>query len=216
MRRSSWLAFVVLLMVTATASARGFRRATEVRPSNYYAPSYSFYYPVAPQVVYSYSVPTPVHVARPIYVEPTVRYAPPVTYTPAVTFAPPVDFTPITFATPAAAPAAEIEEPRLTPRPLPIERAAPSTSLRPGESFYSVTPGPRGRDTGDQYCSVAFWNLTRGALSVRIDGRDHVIGAGRRLTLELPRSFAWHVNGREAEATRIAAGHSTAEVFIRR
>ena len=51
-------------------------------------------------------------------------------------------------------------------------------------------------ERSDDRCSIAFWNLTGGALSLRINGRDHVLSAGRSLTLDLPRTFAWQVSGR--------------------
>ena len=104
------------------------------------------------------------------------------------------------------------------PVPSPSTPSAPPapSAARPGEPFYSVQPGPAGKDRADRRCSVAFWNLTGRPLSVRIAGKDHTLSTGRSLTLELPCVFAWQIEGREAEATRLPGGHPTAEVLIRR
>lgn len=187
MRRSLWLA---LLLLGLPVSAHGFGRsrgAVEVRPSYYYVPAYSYYVPVGPRVVY----PLP-----PVFV------APPITVSP--------------YATPVVAPASVSAEPPLADSPRASVGESASTSQRPAGSFYSVLLGPRGMERSDGRCSVAFWNLTGRTLSLRIDGRDHVLSAGRSLTLDLPRSFAWQVSGREPEATRIAGESTTAEVLIRR
>jgi len=149
-------------------------------------------------------VPRLVYPAAPVFV------APPLTVAPAATIVP--------YAFPVAAPASVVAEPPLADpaRRTTSDSSPPSASPRSGGSFYSVLPGPAGMERSDDRCSVAFWNLTGRTLAVRIDGRDHVLGAGRSLTLDLPRTFAWQVSGREAEATRVAAGSPTAEVLIRR
>jgi len=198
MRRSIWLALLFLTLATSTASAHGFgtsRRPVEARTSYYSVPSVVYYYSAAPRFVYS---------------APPVFAAPPIIFTPPVRFAP--------YASPVAAPSSVTGEPPLADpgRRSTGESSSPSTSLRSGGSFYSVLPGPRGMERSDDRCSIAFWNLTGGTLSLRIDGRDHVLSAGRSVTLDLPRTFAWQVSGREPEATRIAAGSATAEVLIRR
>src|SRR3954470_11355603 len=159
MRRSIWLALLLSALTAIPVSAHGSRRSVEVRPSYYYVPS-AVYYPAAPRLFYP---------AAPVFVAP------------AITVAPPVGFAP--YAYPVAAPAS-VEPPLAAPvRPSASESSASSTSQRPGGSFYSVLPGPRGMERSDGRCSIAFWNLTGRTLSLRIDGRDHVLTAGRSMTL---------------------------------
>ena len=87
--------------------------------------------------------------------------------------------------------------------------------MRPGESFYTLHPGPPGMDRTDDRCSVAFWNLSGRALTLKIEGREYSLSLGRSVTVELPRAFAWSVSGREVEASRVPAGHPSAEILIR-
>jgi hypothetical protein len=92
-----------------------------------------------------------------------------------------------------------------------------ATSLRPGERYYDVYSGAtRMTSASETSASVAFWNLTGQTMTLSVAGQTHVLAAGRSVTLDLPRSFTWQVPGRATETTQISAGHTTAEVLIRR
>src|SRR5262245_45252852 len=91
MRRSIWPVLLFLGLIALPASAHGFGRsrgAVEVRPSYYYVPTYSYYVPVGPRVVYPLP---PVFVAPPITVTP---YATPVVAPASVSVEPPLADTP--------------------------------------------------------------------------------------------------------------------------
>jgi hypothetical protein len=189
-RRSMSLAILVLILSATEVWANGFgfsRRTVEVRYPVYYSP------PIVYVPMY-YSVAPPVVFSAPL---PLVQYAVPQAAPPLGSLAPPVS----------------VPRPRVS-----TEVASPSgtTTHRPGDSAYSVLAGPAGMGRVDDRCSVAFWNLAGQTLTLRIDGREFSLPPGRSLTRDLPRNFAWHVGGRESEATHIPAGRPTAEILIHR
>ncbi len=187
-----WLlpALVLLALEGTPLRANGFGLVR--RPvevrSGYYVPS-TFYVPIASAPIALPISPIGVMPAQPVFLTP--------------------------FAVPFSAPPSTTAEPPLSPRPGP---SGTSTSLRVGESFYQLLPGPvRMEKEGDSdRCSVAFWNLTSQTLTLRINGRDVSLTPGKSATMELPPTFAWQIMGREGEATRIPGGRATAEVLIRR
>ena len=189
MKRLLLLALLLLALEVAPVQANGlglFRRPTEVRYS-YYTPAV-VYYPVAPPPVYYPMVPAqPIGVAPPLVEQ---------------------------WAVPIAAPPSTTAEPPRSSAP----RAGEARSMRVGESFYQVLPGPltMGKDGEKEHCSIAFWNLTQKTLTLRINDRDTSIAPNRSVTLDLPQTFAWRIDGREAEATQIPKGHGSAEILIRR
>lgn len=195
MLRRLLLLALVLVLSPLNAPANGFglfRRPAapaEVRYSSYYYPT-TVYTPVYYPVIPSYFIPTPV-------AYPAVPLAIPRAAPPSVSGEPPLAGSRPAVGTDASASGAR-------------------TALRPGESFYTLLPGPAGMGRADDRCSVAFWNLSGRELTLRADGRDYPLAAGRSVTVDVPTSFAWHVTGREAEATRIPTGHASAEILIRR
>jgi hypothetical protein len=197
MKHCTLLGILLLSLAAGPAWAHGFglyHRPTEVRYSYYYYPSTVYYYPAAP--VYYYVRPAPV-------VQPYYPAAP--------VMAPVVQ----QYAVPVAAPASTTLEPPILPsRP----SGGGATSMRVGESFYEVKPGPvtTGREGTDGRVSVGFWNLTSQPLTVRVEGRDLPLSPGRTVMVDLPATFAWRIVGREGEATTIPAGRTSAEILIRR
>jgi hypothetical protein len=121
------------------------------------------------------------------------------------------------YATPTVAPAATTEPPLAQPRV--GTSTSGSTSMRVGESFYQLLPGPvrmgREGESSDR-CSVAFWNLTGQTLSLHVNGRNVSLAPNKSTTLDLPMTFAWQIQGREAEAMRIPSDRGSAEILIRR
>jgi len=117
--------------------------------------------------------------------------------------------------------AAPVSRPAVVNVPLAVPSAAPpseANALKLATSYYDLYSGATrpGVPLPDGRCSVAFWNLTGRPITLRASGQERVLPTGRSVTLELPREFAWNVVGREAEAARIPAGHTTAEILIRR
>ncbi len=187
MRRCLLSMVVLLVLGTVPARGNGWLFRRSVGPT---------------EVRYSYYLPGPVvwvPVAQPLALPVLV---PPVVSLPAVTNVP--------MAVPSPAPPSAVPD---LPAPPPG-----TSALKQGTPYYDLysgatrpgTPLPSGR------CSVAFWNLTGRALTLRIGGQERTLPPGRSLTLELPREFAWNVVGREAEAAHIPSAHTTAEILIRR
>jgi hypothetical protein len=190
MKRWFLLALLLFALEAAPVRANGFgmiHRPVEVR-SGYYVPSVVYYVPYVPAPVWVPSAPVTIVPTQPV-VQP--------------------------FAAPLAAPAATTEPP-LTSRSSPSTGG--STSMRVGERFYQLLPGPvrMGREGESDRCSVAFWNLTGQTLNLHINGRDVSLAPNKSATLDLPQTFAWQIQGREAEATRIPSDRGTAEILIRR
>lgn len=193
---------VVLLLALGTVPARGngwlFRRSagpTEVR--------YSYYLPGP--VVW---VPAAQPVALPVFVRPVVSS--PVVSLPPVTNVPMNIPMNVPMAVPSPAPPSAVPD---LPAPPPG-----TSALKQGTPYYDLYSGPTPLATppASGRCSVAFWNLTGRALTLRVAGQERTLPPGRSLTLELPREFGWNVVGREAEAARIPTDHTTAEILIRR
>jgi hypothetical protein len=129
----------------------------------------------------------------------------------------------IPVAQPLALPvfAAPVWMPTVVNVPLAVPSAAPPSetgALKPLTAYYDLYSGTTrpGVPLASGRCSVAFWNLTGRTITLRAGGQDRALPAGRSVTLELPHEFAWNVVGREAEAARIPASHTTAEILIRR
>jgi hypothetical protein len=186
------LSAVLLTMFTSSplwAGGFGFYRPISVSSYYYCAPPVA-YYPISPAPVI-YSVPA-------VTVQPIQRVQP-------------VIAAPVPCAVPTAAPPSTSSEP-----PMSKPAVGTSTSMRVGESSYEVLAGPEGMSKVGGRCSVAFWNLTGRTVSLRIDGRDVTLAAGKTTTLDLPMTFAWQIDGREGQATRIPEGKPTAEILIRR
>jgi hypothetical protein len=196
MKRWVLLALLLFSLETAPVRAHGFglfRQPAEVR-SAYYVPTVVYYVPVTPAPVWLPGPPVTIVPSQPLVIQ-----SQPVVSQP--------------FATPSVAPAATTEPP-LASRKV----STGSTSMRVGEQFYQLLPGPvRMGKVGDtDLCSVAFWNLTNQTLALHVNGRDVSLAPNKSATLELPPTFAWQIQGREAEATRIPTDRGSAEILIRR
>lgn len=193
MRRVLVLAVLVLWLPTpARAHFWLSRRPVETRYSYSYAPMY-----YAP----SYYVPSPVY---------WVPAEPPVTVPESVV---------LPLAVPSPAPPSALPElPPLPSRPappiMPPADPATTTARRVGEPYFDLYASQR-KGKPSAGASVAFWNLTAGTLTLRVQGRDWDLPPRRSLKLDLPRNFSWSVVGRQAEQTRLAGNSTAAEILIR-
>jgi glyoxylate utilization-related uncharacterized protein len=79
---------------------------------------------------------------------------------------------------------------------------------------YPVAPGGGDKPAGDR-CSVGFWNVTGGDLTLKVDGQAHTLARGKSLTLELGRQFTWQVENRDVQAEKLAADKVGLEIVIR-
>ncbi len=181
------------------------------------APAWWHYGPRPAPVVAGYApapvvfvAPRPVFVAAPVL----VPAAPP----------PPACVAPASplpaFAAPAPAPPSGSPEPPLAkPSGPPMPPAQPSAyqaaSPAAGARSYDTYPlAVRGAATGER-CSVSFWNLTGRDVVLRVEGRTQVLPRGQSLTRELPRSFAWQVDGGEQRTEQVSAKDGGLEVVLR-
>ena len=124
------------------------------------------------------------------------------------------------LAVPSPAPPSALPElPPLPSRPappiMPPADPATTTARRVGEPYFDLYAGQR-KGTPSAGVSVAFWNLTAGTVTLRVQGRDWDLPPRRKVTLDLPRSFSWNVVGRQAEQTRLAGNQTEAEILLRR
>jgi hypothetical protein len=142
----------------------------------------------------------------------TVVCPPPVVWVPAEQ-APPL------FAQPQPAPASSNKEPPLADP----NKAAPGTTeskkvQSATEKYFDsyAVAATAGTPRADGRCSVSFWNLSSGAMTLNVGDRRTTLAAGRSVTLNLERQFRWQIEGREAQSAQVAANESGLEIVIRR
>lgn len=145
-----------------------------------------YYYPMPATYYYAPSVP--------------VIYAPPA---PAI-IAP---ASPPVYAVPSPAPALSAPPTAAPPTPAPGVTESRSSS---GETP-AASPAPAAG-----LVTVAFWNRSDRDEWVRIAGEWRFLRQGRGLTLDLPRDFAWQVQGRNTQQERIPTEKSALQIAIRR
>jgi hypothetical protein len=153
----------------------------------------------------------PVEVRHYYYVVPPARTV----YTPWVVIEPPILVPAAPVVVPAAPRTPAPPSRGLLPQEPPRPQAGERQSLKPQTSFYEVIPGQM-QNGATGHCSVAFWNLTSGNLTLRVEGQIYTLPRGRKTTLDLPGTFTWQVNSRDPETTTVPAGHASAEILIQR
>lgn len=96
-----------------------------------------------------------------------------------------------------------------TPAALTVRAASPSHDVyRVPARTASAQPGARAR--------VSFWNLSGRDRVLKVGGRTQTLPRGRRVLLQLDRSFEWQIDGHAAEKTTVRADDVGLEVVIRR
>lgn len=157
----------------------------------------------APVTVSAYYYP-PVVVWSPSY---PVVCPPVVTAVPAPTAAPPVHATPV----PAPASPAPIR-PIPAPQPTP-----PPAGVRESQSYYDAYAASTAASApASSTCAVGFWNSTARPVTLRVAGQVYTLAAGRGVMVDLPRQFAWQIDGRESQTTRVPADQVGVDIVIRR
>ncbi len=103
------------------------------------------------------------------------------------------------------------------PGPSPAVKEGAATSAKVATSFYEAVPTANATPPhAGSLFSVTFWNLSNAPLSLHVAGQMRTLNRGQRWTLELDREFAWRVEGRETQASRVPEGESGLTVLIRR
>jgi hypothetical protein len=95
---------------------------------------------------------------------------------------------------------------------------SPPPNIRESRSSYydAFYVAPRTSDQPtDGRCRVAFWNLTRRPLTLKLDGQAQVLASGQSLIRELAREFVWQIEGHEPQRQTIPAGEAGLEIVIR-
>jgi hypothetical protein len=117
------------------------------------------------------------------------------------------------YATPTPAP--PLGQPQGKPATPP---PAPPPGVKESRSFFDAyaLAGPAGQPVNGLRCQVGFWNNTEQDLVVTVDGQARTLVRGKGVTLELPRSFVWQVDGREPRSERVPAEQAGLEIVIRR
>jgi len=180
---------VSLLLLSPAAAPANFWFGRPASVSFYYYPAPVYYVPAAR--VYYYN-PCPVYTV-PVYPSPTLP-------------APRVG----TFAIPTPAPPSR--EPPLANPPIDPK---PGVSESRFFDVYSVASANGVKPAGER-CSVAFWNLSKQDLVLKVGGQRQVLGRGKSMTLNLDRQFVWQVEGREPQAEQVPANESALEIVIRK
>jgi hypothetical protein len=131
----------------------------------------------------------------------------------------PLDNPPQLFAQPSSAPASSNKEPPLvdpgTPSPSSTESKKAHTPTERYFDAYAVA-GKGAAPRADGRSSVSFWNLSAGALALKVGEQRTTLSAGRSVTLNLERRFQWQIEGREVQTAQVAANESGLEIVIRR
>jgi hypothetical protein len=208
-----YLTACVVLAVAALPASANFglfrRHAGVARVSYYYAPLPYF----VPGVV----CPPPVIETGPPAPPPLIHPAPPPP-SPSPAVPPPHQ------AAPQPAPASPAEQlpplpPNVPPAPPVMPPAQPqeATAHKVEESYFRVyTNAGSERNSRTERKSVTFWNLTDAALTLKIDGQSQVVPAKSSQTLQVPGEFAWRVQGREPEVSRVPPEETGVTIMIRR
>jgi hypothetical protein len=80
---------------------------------------------------------------------------------------------------------------------------------------YAVAPRTSGRPASGQF-AVGFRNLSGRAVTLQVEGQARTLLAGQTLSMQLPRRFAWQVQGRESQSQLVPEGESALEIVLRR
>jgi hypothetical protein len=162
------------------------------------------------------------------YVPPTYYYVPPVVCVPpavAIEVVPPSQPPPLPQPLPAQPPAPVTPPNRATPQPAPatppeqvppLPPPAQAIQAKKTAPYFDVYPSGGERPTDTNRKVVTFWNLSAAALTVQIDGQNQVLAPKSSQTFRLPGAFAWRVEGREPEASRVGADEAGITIMIRR
>lgn len=123
---------------------------------------------------------------------------------------------PVPTEPPVAPPSAAPPTPAATLAP-PTPASATSRPAAPGKYYVLYRVAPRGSQAGSgQRGRVSFWNLTGRDVVLRVGGRTQSIARGKRVSLDLERTFEWQVDGRAAEKATIRDGDVGLEVVLRK
>jgi hypothetical protein len=195
------LAGIALALVAVPASANFgiFRRQVEVVGASYYyiPPVYRMPPVVCEPLAQPSAHPFPV---RPQMVQPPVGPVKPGVPSQAMQ---------------EAAPASGAEPP--VPRKMSPAESTENSSNKVETPYFEVYSNANGKRTVDrQRKTVQFWNLSRSEVTLRLDGRQHVLAANTSESFDVPGEFAWQVAGREPEVGRIQAGDPGVTIVIRR
>ncbi len=124
---------------------------------------------------------------------------------------------------PYAIPVVAVPMPTAPPPLIAVPQPAPPVYATPVPAPALPTPPPGVKETPSLYEStasplarVSFWNYTGRDVRLRIDGEDRALPAGRCLTLELAREFAWRMDDRAEEIERVPASQGAVEIVLRR
>ena len=131
----------------------------------------------------------------------------------------PVDNLPQLFAQPSPAPATSNKEPPLVDQGKPSPSSTESKKAQtPTEHYFDAyaVAGKGATPRADGRFSVSFWNLSAGALTLKVGEQRTTLSAGRSVTLNLERRFQWQIEGREAQTAQVATNESGLEIVIRR
>lgn len=162
----------------------------------------------------SYAAPTPVVLPRVISVTPYARPTPaPPSPAPApaerkTAAMPPADGGNGAVTPPPAAPGKEPGPGPSTPKPAARAPTVTESRWQPGVI-------PAGGAGGVGRCKVTFWNLRRHNVALTVDGTQRDVPAGRAVTLELSRSFAWRAGTGAARTENVPTGQDAFDVVIR-
>lgn len=125
---------------------------------------------------------------------------------------------PTPLATPTPAPPSTAEPPMAAPpptAPAPMPPVTLNAQASPSHDVYRVPartpserPGARAR--------VSFWNLSGRDRVLKVGGKTQTLPSGRRVILEVERSFEWAVDGAAAETATVKPGDRGLEVVLRR
>ena len=184
-RTKVFLAGALLLSLSASAQAFGWRWGRPAYQASYY------YHPYVP-VYYSYPICTTI---VPVV---GIPHMPPATKTGPVQT--PV---PQTKEPPAAA---NTDTPPLAN---PIRKAPTVTEARSMSSNLIQASNTKER------CKVGFWNLTGRDITLKIDGQPRTLAKDRAITLELDRAFAWQIDDGASVNERVPTEQPFHEVILR-
>jgi hypothetical protein len=140
------------------------------------------------------------------------------------------------FARPTPAPPSTTEPPLASPpsTPAPMPPVAPSPEPPPATLSGPAPASPASRPASPGYdlyrvparsasakagprARVTFWNLSGRDRVLKVGGRTQPLPNGRRVVLELERSFEWQIDGRQgSEKATVRAEDVGLEVVVRR
>jgi hypothetical protein len=100
---------------------------------------------------------------------------------------------------------------------MPPAETPENSSNKAQTPYFEVYSNANGnRPVDGQRKTVQFWNLSGSEVTLKVDGRQHVLAAKTSESFQVPGEFAWQVVGREPEVGRILAGDPGVTIVIRR